>query len=507
MFRFFLYSLMLLMVCNEIFSQPMVYDPVIAHRGAWKKKQLPENSVASLKYAIDMKCAGTEFDVWMTVDNILVLNHDPDFGNKSIERSTYSQLVESRLSNAELLPKLEDFLKTGIKNNHYTKLVLEIKPSEISTEQGRKVARNVYQLISNLGIKSHVVFISFDIAILRELLSLDPKLHTQYLNGDMTPGQLLKEGISGMDYNYKVFYKNKHWIQEAKNLGLMLNVWTVNAPEDMDFFIAQRFDQITTNEPELLFEKVKKVKENLEWELVWHDEFDYEGLPDDSKWSFDEGGHGWGNNEKQYYKSKSIQNSQVKNSKLYIRALKETFNQSAYTSAKLTTYDKFTLQYGKIEVSAKLPTGKGSWPAIWMLPESLKNGTESWPLCGEIDIMEHVGKDPNVVHVSLHTMLYNHMKRTQITHFDTLSYALDQFNTYGMEWDENSIRFMVNGKLYFETTKGQGQRNVSNKGWPFDKPYFLILNLAIGGNWGGDIDDSIFPNEMEMDYVRIYKRR
>lgn len=99
------------------------------------------------------------------------------------------------------------------------------------------------------------------------------------------------------------------------------------------------------------------------------------------------------------------------------------------------------------------------------------------------------------------------MKRTQITHFDTLSYAMDQFNSYGMEWDENSIRFMVNGKLYFETTKGQGQRNVSNEGWPFDKPYFLILNLAIGGNWGGDIDDSIFPNEMEVDYVRIYKRR
>jgi glycerophosphoryl diester phosphodiesterase/beta-glucanase (GH16 family) len=507
MYNFFWYSLILLMVSNEIYSQPLVYDPVIAHRGAWKKNQLPENSIASLEHAIELKCSGTEFDVWMTADDVLVLNHDPDFGGKHIEKSSYAELSQKKLENGESLPKLEDFLKAGLKDNHFTKLVLEIKPSKISTERGRKVANESYKLISALDIKSRITFISFDIEILKELLRLDSKLHTQYLNGDWSPEELKKAGITGMDYHFKVFYKHKEWIQNAKDLGLILNVWTVNAPEDMDFFIEQRFDQITTNEPELLYEKVKKVRENMEWELVWYDEFDYEGLPDSTKWSYDEGGHGWGNNEKQYYKRKSIANTEVKNSKLYITALKETYELSSYTSAKLTTFNKLSMQYGKVEVSAKLPAGKGNWPAIWMLPESLKSKKESWPLCGEIDIMEHVGKDPNVVHVSLHTLLYNHMKRTQITHFDSVPLAMDQFNTYGIEWDENKIKFLVNGKLYFETHKGQYGRDITNEGWPFDKPYFLILNLAIGGNWGGEIDDTIFPNVMEVDYVRIFKKK
>ncbi len=251
----------------------------------------------------------------------------------------------------------------------------------------------------------------------------------------------------------------------------------------------------------------KKIAAGTEWKLSWSDEFNYIGLPDSSKWNYDVGGHGWGNNEKQFYLEKSLENSYVAGGKLHIVALKKNYEQSNYTSAKLTTWQKIKLQYGKIEVMAKLPRGKGSWPAIWMLPESIRTNEEQWPFCGEIDLMEHVGKDPNVVHASLHTGLYNHIKRTQITHFDTLENVFDKFHKYGIEWTKEYIKFYIDDKLFFESFKGQDGRVITNDGWPYDKPYYLILNLAIGGNWGGDIDDSIFPNEMQIDFVRIYQKR
>jgi beta-glucanase (GH16 family) len=247
--------------------------------------------------------------------------------------------------------------------------------------------------------------------------------------------------------------------------------------------------------------------DNATWNLVWNDEFDYNGLPDSTKWSYETGGNGWGNNEKQYYMKKSIQNSLVKNGILNIIANKKQIETSNYSSAKLTTYQKFSLQYGKIEVMAKLPAGKGTWPAIWMLPESYKNETEAWPLCGEIDIMEHVGKEPNFIHTSLHSELYNHIKGTQVTYFRKLDDVFNTFHKYGIEWSAKSIKFYIDDKLFFESDKGQDGRISTNEGWPFDKPYYLILNLAIGGNWGGEIDDSIFPVEMQIDYVRIYKKK
>lgn len=243
-----------------------------------------------------------------------------------------------------------------------------------------------------------------------------------------------------------------------------------------------------------------------EWELVWSDEFNYTGLPDSSKWTYEVGGHGWGNNEKQFYLEKSIENSVVKNGMLSIIALKKDYKNLNYTSAKLTTYNKVKLQYGKIEIMAKLPRGKGNWPAIWMLPESIQTKEENWPLCGEIDIMEHVGKDPEVVHTSLHSLLYNHVKGTQITHFEKLPDVFNNFHKYGIEWTKESIAFYIDDKLFYESFKGQDGRVSANEGWPFDKPYYLILNLAVGGNWGGEIDNSIFPNEMQIDFVRIYKK-
>lgn len=242
------------------------------------------------------------------------------------------------------------------------------------------------------------------------------------------------------------------------------------------------------------------------WKLVWSDEFNYSGLPDSAKWNFEIGGHGWGNNEKQFYLEKSLDNSFVKEGLLYVVALRKDFKNSKYTSSKLTTYKRFSVKYGKIEVMAKLPKGKGTWPAIWMLPESIQTKSEPWPLCGEIDIMEHVGKNPGSIHTSLHSELYNHVKGTQITHFDKFQDVFDTFHKYAIEWSDESIRFLIDDKLFFESLKGQDGRISTNEGWPFDKPYYLILNLAIGGNWGGEVDDAIFPVEMQIDYVRIYKR-
>jgi beta-glucanase (GH16 family) len=243
--------------------------------------------------------------------------------------------------------------------------------------------------------------------------------------------------------------------------------------------------------PQISPDKLTSFQTSREWELVWSDEFNYTG---------------WGNNEKQYYLEKSSENSFVKDGKLHITALKKAFEKSNYTSSKLTTYQRFTLQYGKIEVMAKLPAGKGTWPAIWMLPVSLKEKKEGWPLCGEIDIMEHVGKNPNVIHTSLHSELYNHIKGTQITHFEKLSDVFSTFHKYAIEWTKESIKFYIDDKLFFESYKGQDGRISTNEGWPFDKQYYLILNLAMGGNWGGEIDDSILPVAMQIDYVRIYQK-
>lgn len=253
--------------------------------------------------------------------------------------------------------------------------------------------------------------------------------------------------------------------------------------------------------------KSVSVNSRNEFQLVWADEFNYKGLPDSAKWNYDVGGDGWGNNEKQFYLKNSNENSFVKNGKLHIVALKKDFENSKYTSARVTTFQKFAFQYGKIEVMAKIPRGKGNWPAIWMLPESIRNNAEDWPLCGEIDIMEHVGKDENMIHVSLHSLLYNHVIGTQVTHFEKVKDVTGTFHKYGMEWTDQFIKFYIDDKLFFESFKGQDGKVSSNEGWPFDKSYYLILNLAIGGNWGGEIDDSIFPNEMQIDYVRIYQNK
>ena len=186
------------------------------------------------------------------------------------------------------------------------------------------------------------------------------------------------------------------------------------------------------------------------WRPVWSDEFDTPGLPDPAKWSYDVGGHGWGNRELQFYTEGRRENARVEDGRLIIEARREDWEGRPYTSARLNSKASWT--YGRIDVRAKLPRGRGTWPAIWMLPVRGEYGKGGWPDNGEVDIMEHVGFDPGVVHGTIHSRAYNHVDRTQ---------------------------------------RGKSFRN--------------LLNVAVGGNWGGQkgVDDSIWPQRFEIDYVRV----
>lgn len=239
-----------------------------------------------------------------------------------------------------------------------------------------------------------------------------------------------------------------------------------------------------------------------DYQLVWSDEFNYTGLPDSSKWKYDFGAGGWGNNELEFYTVKRNENARVENGNLIIEARKEDYNGSHYTSARLVTRGKADWKYGKFEIRAKLPRGLGTWPAIWML------GSKSpmkWPDDGEIDIMEHVGYDPGVIHASIHCKDFNHVIGTQKTAVTGVEDCMDNFHVYGLEWDEKSILISIDGRNYFKFLN----ENFQYSGWPFNQPMHLLLNLAIGGNWGGQkgVDDGIFPQSMLVDYVRVYQRK
>jgi beta-glucanase (GH16 family) len=233
---------------------------------------------------------------------------------------------------------------------------------------------------------------------------------------------------------------------------------------------------------------------------VWQDEFDYTGLPNTAKWDYDIGGSGWGNNEAQYY-TNSITNAKVENGKLTITARKENLGGKNYTSARLVTKNKGDFLYGRFDIRAKLPAGRGTWPAIWMLPTDWAYG--GWPKSGEIDIMEHVGYDPNKVLTSVHTESYNHAIGTQKSSGLTIPTAMTEFHDYRVDWTPYAVRGYYDGQLVFTFVNG----GKGAAAWPFDKRFHLLLNLAIGGNWGGaqGIDDNIFPAAFEIDYVRVYK--
>ncbi|MFH7011331.1 glycerophosphodiester phosphodiesterase family protein [Flavobacterium sp. FlaQc-52] len=230
---------------------------VVAHRGAWKTNKLPENSIAALRHAIDLKAAGSEFDVVMTADDSLVINHDPHYNKLIIEETNYADLIKFRLSNGEKLPTLYEYIAEGKKNNKQTLLVCEIKPSGISKERGQKIARMAVEIVKKLKAEKITGYISFDYEILKQIRKVDSKATLQYLEGNKSPAEVKSDQITGIDYHYSVFKKHPEWIKEAKENHIILNAWTVNDPADMDWIIANNFDYITTNEPELLKERVK----------------------------------------------------------------------------------------------------------------------------------------------------------------------------------------------------------------------------------------------------------
>jgi len=257
-----------------------------------------------------------------------------------------------------------------------------------------------------------------------------------------------------------------------------------------------------------------------EWKLVWSDEFEHAGLPDPGKWDYEEGFIR--NNEDQYYTRKRGENARVENGMLIIEARKERFKNPAfdpeakgkgglrrsreyadYTSASLTTRGKASWTYGRIEVRAKLPLGRGAWPAIWTLGT---NGRQvGWPTCGEIDIMEFVGFEPGIIHANIHTKKYNHVLRTGKGSRITIPDASEAFHVYALEWDADRLQFFVDDRKYFT----YANERTGVEAWPYDKEQYLILNLAIGGAWGGakGIDESSFPQRYYIDYVRVYQKK
>jgi beta-glucanase (GH16 family) len=247
----------------------------------------------------------------------------------------------------------------------------------------------------------------------------------------------------------------------------------------------------------------KKGSDSNQWKLTWSDEFNYNGLPDSRKWTYDVGGNGWGNNELEYYTNASLANAHVDNGTLKITAIREDKRGRDYTSARLLTKGKQEFTYGKIEIRAKLPAGRGLWPAIWMLgADAAKVG---WPLCGEIDIMEHVGYEKDSVLGTIHTKAYNHILGTQKSKKTYIENPYGEFHLFSIEWTPEKIDFFLDHKLY---NHFQNEHKTVAE-WPFDKPFFLIMNIAIGGGLGGKmgIDETAFPATMEVDYVRVYSHK
>ncbi|MBU0697322.1 MAG: glycoside hydrolase family 16 protein [Bacteroidetes bacterium] len=228
-------------------------------------------------------------------------------------------------------------------------------------------------------------------------------------------------------------------------------------------------------------------------DLVWADEFNVDGAPDPNKWGYDLGnGNGWGNAELEYYTNRP-ENVIVKNGTLRINAIKENYNGSAYTSARMLSQNKYAFTYGKVEVKAKLPVGIGTWPAIWMLGGDIKS--VGWPNCGEIDIMEHLGRDINNIYATLHYPGHSGGNANGATKM--IQNATTEFHVYSLEWSPSIIKMFVDDQLVHSVS------NSSNI--PFNHDFFFIMNLAMGGNFGGPVDPAVTNATMEVDYIRVYK--
>jgi len=230
---------------------------IIAHRGAWKNTKLPQNSIASLDAAVEQNLWGSEFDVHLTKDDVLVVNHDHDFYGLEIEEHTLAELRTKKHPNGEVIPTAEEYLVHGLKQKG-TKLIYELKASKISKERTLKSTELSLALVKKLKATKMVEFIAFDWDACLKFRELDKKIKIHYLNGDKTAAEVKAANLTGVDYHFKIYKKNPDWIKEFKALKLKTNVWTVNTQEDMDYFLQQEVDFITTDEPELLKTTIQK---------------------------------------------------------------------------------------------------------------------------------------------------------------------------------------------------------------------------------------------------------
>ena len=238
------------------------------------------------------------------------------------------------------------------------------------------------------------------------------------------------------------------------------------------------------------------------YRLVWADEFEKDGRPDPAKWTLETGGK-WANNEQQAYTDR-LGNAFVRDGSLYLRSLKENDQGRLYTSARMMTYPHAAWQYGYFEVRARIPCGIGSWPAIWFMPVAARHGVR-WPVCGEIDMMEHTMKEPDVLVYSLHSEKINHMRPPEQQRSTKVfsQGASREFRTYGMEWTKDYIEYLLDG----EPVCRYDRNGTSDVGiWPFDQPFYMILNIAVGGFMGGPVKEEDLPYEMAVEYVRVYQK-
>ena len=231
-------------------------NKVIAHRGAWKNTGATENSIGALEHAIKLGCYGSEFDVHMSADSVLFVNHDHTIKGTDIEKSTVAELSQIKLDNGENLPTLESYLKAGSKQKK-TRLILEIKTSKISKERSLALTTKCVEMVKKLRVESITDYIAFDFDVCLKVKELAPKAHVEYLNGDKTPAEIAAAGLGGIDYHFKVYKKNENWIKEIQDQKMTTNVWTVNDESDMKWFLEKGIDYITTNEPELLLKITK----------------------------------------------------------------------------------------------------------------------------------------------------------------------------------------------------------------------------------------------------------
>lgn len=272
--------------------------------------------------------------------------------------------------------------------------------------------------------------------------------------------------------------------------------------EGVNEYVVSVFAYSKTGKSISTFQKVSVAVASGGLKLVWSDEFNTDGAPDPSKWSFETGNGcpdlcGWGNGEKQYYTNRA-DNVKVEDGVLKIIAKKENYEGAEYTSARLKTQGKYEFTYGRVEIRAKLPSGAGTWPAIWTLGANID--TVKWPACGEIDIMEHWGYNPGVISSATHTPSCSGDCEGAKVGETTVSTYADTFHVYTLEWTKDELRFLIDNDFKYAYKPSVKDSST----WPYNNPQFLILNVAMGGSWF-NIDPNFTEATMEIDYIKVYQ--